>query len=175
MSFRNRCQITGAQGRIDLSIPLVQGRDQKTVMKDVRIAGTYRWQDRHWKTILACYSRSPWFEHYRDELEDLYRKPFLFLKDWNLACLEWTCRVLGLPVRVELTEAWRPQYEEGLLDLRGKLVHRNIQDTGLTPPVVYHQVFEEITGFIPNLSILDLLFCEGQRARSLLAQVVPTA
>lgn len=175
MSFRNRCQITGAQGRIDLSIPLVQGRDQKTVMKDVRIAGTYRWQDRHWKTILACYSRSPWFEHYRDELEDLYRKPFHFLKDWNLACFEWTCRVLGLPVRVALTDAWRPQYGGDLLDLRGKLVPRNIQDTELASPVVYRQVFEEITGFIPNLSILDLLFCEGQRARSLLAQVVPTA
>ena len=62
-----------------------------------------------------------------------------------------------------------------LLDLRGKLVPRNIQDTELASPVVYRQVFEEITGFIPNLSILDLLFCEGQRARSLLAQVVPTA
>ncbi|MBN9380110.1 MAG: WbqC family protein [Chitinophagaceae bacterium] len=174
MSFRNRCQIAGAQGRIDLSVPLVQGRDQKTVMKDVRIANTHRWQDRHWKTILACYSRSPWFEYYRDELEHLYRKPFVFLKDWDLACFEWTNRILALPLEVTLTDAWRPQYEGDSLDLRGKLVPRNIQDIDLAPPVVYRQVFEEITGFIPNLSILDLLFCEGQRARSLLAQIAPT-
>jgi hypothetical protein len=173
MSFRNRCQIAGAQGSIDLSIPLVKGRDQKTVMKDVKIANTYSWQDQHWKTILTCYSRSPWFEYYRDELEVLYRKPFVFLKDWDLACFEWTCRVLALPVQVMFTDAWRSQYEGNTLDLRGKLVPKSIQDTDLGAPVIYRQVFEEINGFIPNLSILDLLFCEGQRARALLAQVVP--
>jgi len=168
MSFRNRCQIAGAQGCIDLSIPLAKGRDQKTVMKDVKMATTYSWQDQHWKTILACYSRSPWFEYYRDELEQLYCKPFVFLKDWNLACFEWTCRILGLPVQVLLTETWRPHYEGDWLDWRGKLVPKNIRDTDWASPVVYRQVFEETTGFIPNLSILDLLFCEGQRARSLL-------
>jgi len=175
MSFRNRCQIASAQGRINLSIPLAKGRDQKTLMKDVRIADTYSWQDQHWKTILACYSRSPWFEYYRDELEQLYSRPFIFLKDWNLACFEWTCRALALPVRVAFTEAWRPEYEGEWLDLRGKLAPKNILETDLAVPVVYRQVFEEITGFIPNLSILDLLFCEGQRARSLLAQVSPAS
>ena len=175
MGFRNRCEVAGAQGRINLSIPLVKGRDQKTVMKDVRIANTYSWQDQHWKTLLACYSRSPWFEYYRDDLEQLYRKPFTFLQDWDLACFEWTYRVLALPVRVTLTEAWRPHYEGDVLDLRGRLVPKNILSTDLGAPVVYRQVFEEITGFIPNLSILDLLFCEGQRARSLLAQISPTS
>lgn len=172
MSFRNRCQIAGSQGRIDLSIPLEKGRDQKTLMKDVRIAGSYRWQDQHWKTLLACYSRSPWFEFYRDELEQLYRKPVGFLVDWNLACFEWTCRVLVLPTRVSLTEVYRPVYEEkDWLDWRGKLLPKNIKDTSALPPVTYRQVFEEITGFIPNLSILDLLFCEGQRAKALLGQM----
>src|SRR6266851_5872781 len=84
MSFRNRCQIAGSQGPVNLSIPLAQGRDQKTLMKDVKIAAAYRWQDQHWKSILACYSRSPWFDFYRDELGGLYRKPFVFLLDWNL-------------------------------------------------------------------------------------------
>jgi len=175
MGFRNRCEIASAQGRIHLSIPLIKGRDQRTVMKDVRIANTYSWQDQHWKTLLACYSRSPWFEYYRDDLEQLYRKPFTFLQDWDLACFEWTCRALALPVRVTLTEAWLPHYEGEPLDLRGKLVPKTIQDTDLGACIVYRQVFEEITGFIPNLSILDLLFCEGQRARSLLAQVTPTS
>lgn len=175
MSFRNRCEIASAQGRIHLSIPLVKGRDQKTVMKDVRIANTYSWQDQHWKTLLACYSRSPWFEYYRDDLEQLYRTSFDFLLDWNLACFEWTCRVLALPAGVMLTDAWRPYYGEDWLDLRGKLVPKNIGETDLASPVAYRQVFEEVTGFIPHLSVLDLLFCEGQRARSLLAQVTPTS
>lgn len=170
MSFRNRCQLAGSQGRIDLSIPLAKGRDQKTLMKDVKIAGAYRWQDQHWKTLLACYSRSPWFEFYRDQLDQLYRKPFHFLLDWNLACFEWTCQVLAISARVSLTDVYRPVYEEEV-DWRGKLLPKNITDTTLWPPVVYRQVFEEITGFIPNLSILDLLFCEGQRAKALLGRM----
>jgi len=172
MSFRNRCQIAGSQGRVDLSIPLEKGRDQKTLMKDVKIAGTYRWQDQHWKTLLACYSRSPWFEFYRDELHRLYSKSYNFLLDWNLACFEWTCRVLSLSARVSVTDAYRPVYEEkDCVDWRGKLLPKNITDTTRWPPVIYRQVFEEITGFIPNLSILDLLFCEGQRAKALLGQM----
>src|SRR5882762_7743355 len=130
MSFRNRCQVVGAQGRINLSIPLARGRDQKTLMKDVKVADTYRWQDQHWKTILACYSRSPWFEFYRDELEQLYRKPFIFLLDWNLTCFEWTCRTLSLPVRVSLSDVYQPHYaEENWLDWRGKLLPKNVRDS----------------------------------------------
>ena len=176
MSFRNRCEIAGSQGRIDLSIPLAGGRDQKILVKDLRIAGHYPWQDQHWKTILSCYSRSPWFDHYRDDLAQLYQRPVSFLLDWNLTCFEWSCRVLGLPLQVTLTEAYHPQYDPAVsLDYRGRLVPKSIRETTLASPPVYRQVFEEITGFIPNLSILDLLFCEGQRARSLLAQVGPTS
>src|SRR2546423_1093919 len=121
MSFRNRCEVAGSRGPIHLSIPLEKGRDQKTVMKEARIRNAFPGQDHHWKTILPCYSRSPWFEFPRDELEQFYRKPFTFLLDWNLACFEWTCRILAFPVRVTLTEAWRPSYEEGnWLDIRGQ-------------------------------------------------------
>src|SRR3984885_3233666 len=79
MSFRNRCRIAGAEGVIDLSIPLVRGRDQKALMKDVRISSDQPWQSQHWKTIVSCYSRSPWFEFYRDEVEGLYKKEGNFL------------------------------------------------------------------------------------------------
>jgi len=176
MSFRNRCQIAGSQGCIDLSIPLAGGRDQKVLVKDARIATHYAWQEHHWKTLLSCYSRSPWFEHYRDDLARLYQRSFSFLLDWNLACFDWTCRMLTLPLRVTLTEAYHPHYDpEVSRDYRGLLMPKNIRETTLASPPVYRQVFEEITGFIPNLSILDLLFCEGQRARSLLAQVGPTS
>src|ERR1035437_9978726 len=79
MSFRNRCRIVGAGGAIDLSIPLEKGRDQRSLIRDVRISGVRPWQAEHWKTILSCYSRSPWFEFYRDGLEELYRRPTALL------------------------------------------------------------------------------------------------
>lgn len=177
MSFRNRCQIAGGEGIINLSVPLEKGRDQKTLMKDVRIAAAQPWQAQHWKTLLSCYSRSPWFDFYRDELEGLYKTRFDFLMDWNLACFEWSVKKLRLPVAVSLTDKYRPVYapEEGV-DQRGKFVPKNrAADSGMPPaanalgeqdtaPLRYRQVFEERTGFIPGLSVLDILFCEGKEA-----------
>jgi hypothetical protein len=160
MSFRNRCQILGGSGVIDLSIPLVNGRGQKTLMKDVKIAGG-SWQAQHWKTILTCYNRSPWFGHYRDEVEALYRKPALFLLDWNLACLEWSFTALGMVRTLGLTKEYKKDPGEGVEDWRGRLTPKNRKTWEACR---YHQVFEERAGFIPNLSILDLLFCEGKEA-----------
>src|ERR1700722_15070530 len=88
MSFRNRCVITGANGNIILSIPLQNGREQKTLMKDVKISEALHWQKGHLKTIESCYNRSPWFEFYKDELHELYSRQFGFLLDWNLSCLD---------------------------------------------------------------------------------------
>lgn len=191
MSFRNRCQIAGAAGIINLSVPLLKGRDQKTFMKDVRISDRQPWAAQHWKTIVSCYSRSPWFEYYRDELEGIYRRRFGFLLDWDMECLTWSLGALGMEVPVGLTERWEKSYagDDGVVDWRGRILPKDLaaggvggegtgrvmSGDGIDPgpgawaagadqPVVYRQVFEERTGFIPNLSILDLLFCEGKNA-----------
>ena len=164
MSFRNRCQIAGAEGVIDLSIPLVNGRDQKALIRDVRIADSLPWQATHWKTIVSCYNRSPWFAFYCDELEELYRRRFGFLLDWNWHCLEWSFRVLGMTPELSRTEEYRRWYEPGeAVDQRGVLLPKSRENWGTDGPR-YHQVFEERTGFLPGLSILDLLFCEGKNA-----------
>lgn len=166
MSFRNRCQIAGAEGIITLSIPLEKGRDQKALIRDVKIAGSEKWQGQHWKTIVSCYRRSPWFEFYCDELESIYRKPVVFLCDWNITCFEWSLRVLKMPLHAELTGSYQKNYDPGeWLDWRGKLSPKN---KTLPGDIKYRQVFEERLGFLPNLSILDLLFCEGKRASELL-------
>jgi hypothetical protein len=174
MGFRNRCQVAGAEGVVDLSVPLLKGRGQKTLVRDVRISDRQPWAAQHWKTIVSCYSRSPWFDHYRDGLEALYLRRFEFLLDWNLACFDWTVRVLGLEIPVSLTERWVGNYSlPEAEDWRGKLRPRDrgagytvgAEDEGLRAGAVrYRQVFEERAGFIPNLSILDLLFCEGKNA-----------
>jgi hypothetical protein len=164
MSFRNRCQITGAEGLINLSVPLVKGRDQKTLIREVRISDRQPWQAQHWKTIVSCYNRSPWFEFYRDGLEQLYKEPAEFLLDWNWRCFEWSLLGLGLSIPTSLTSKYEKSYPgSDVTDWRGKILPKNRgEDMGLVPR--YRQVFEERIGFIPNLSILDLLFCEGKEA-----------
>jgi hypothetical protein len=171
MSFRNRCRITGAEGVVDLSVPMAGGRDQKTVMKEVRIAAGRSWQAQHWKTIVSCYSRSPWFEYYRDGLQKLFEEPVEFLMDWDLRCLEWSLRALGMDRPILLTDRYQKVYDPELgVDWRGRLSPKSLEEWGATAGggldgvVRYRQVFEERIGFMPNLSILDLLFCEGKEA-----------
>jgi hypothetical protein len=176
MSFRSRCQVAGSEGLLNLSIPLAKGRDQRTLIKDVRMADNIPWQSQHWKTLLSCYSRSPWFEYYREDLGNLYTKPVAFLLDWNQACFEWSLRALKMSISVSLTESYRKHYEEeDWIDWRGKILPKYRDLSMGQGPVKYRQVFEERIGFLPNLSILDLLFCEGKRAAALLSADQETA
>jgi hypothetical protein len=151
-----------------LSIPVLEGREQKKPMKEVIVDNRKPWQSQHWKTITSCYNRSPWFNFYEPELNRLYRQPVELLGDWNKTCFEWVIGKLGLAIHVDYSEyvpGDQPVAE--VVDWRNKLTPKSLQ-TDFPDPVKYHQVFEERIGFIPHLSVLDLLFCEGKNARRIL-------
>lgn len=170
MSFRNRCVVAGANGKINLSIPLIKGRNQKTCIKDTRIDNTAPWQGQHWKTIVSCYNRSPWFEFYSDELNELYTTRYEFLVDWNFSCFMWVMKKVNFEISASMTDSWMKDYDQNRWDdwrnlLRPTTIHQ------LFPHVTkYQQVFQERIGFIPHLSILDLLFCEGKNTLAILKQ-----
>lgn len=169
MSFRNRCLLASANGRLGISVPLENGRHQKQGMKEVRIDGRQDWHSQHWKTISACYNRSPWFEYYKDSLEILYCGRESYLIEWNRRCLEWSLTQLGWQGEISFltkTDMDDPNLGKGWTDARG-LADKWPSDR-LEPIPAYQQVFEERTGFIPQLSILDLLFCTGPQAMNYL-------
>src|SRR5918993_2281796 len=89
MSFRNRCIIAGANGHINLSVPLIGGRDQKTIAREVKIDNSVGWQKQHFKSLVSAYNRSPFFEYYQDDLDRLFQLKCGILFEWNLACMEW--------------------------------------------------------------------------------------
>ena len=155
MSFRNRCMIAGAQGIISLSVPLQEGRNQRLQMKDVLISNTENWQGRHFKSLCSAYSRSPFFEYYQNELSQIYQKPVERLADWNLCCLDWIKEKLAWKIQWRLTDGPIAFQDENFEDQRNRLLPKNYMEF---EGVRYRQVFEERTGFFPNLSILDLLF-----------------
>lgn len=168
MSFRNRCVVVGGNGPINLSIPVLEGREQKKPMREVMIDNRKSWQIQHWRTIVSCYNRSPWFSFFEPELEALYRQPVDLLSDWNKTCFEWVTKNLGVTIYADYSQYVPGENGEAeVVDWRNKLTPKSIQNE-FTDPVRYHQVFEERIGFIPNLSILDLLFCEGKNARRIL-------
>ena len=163
MSYRNKYHITGANGTITLSIPLVKGREQRSPMKDVLISNTERWQVQHWRTLVSVYKRSPYFDHYEPSLQRLFDTSFTHLSAYNLATIHWLKEQLGLKFEEQYADEYKKQYESST-DLRSmKPADRNIQETPK-----YYQLFEERNGFMPNLSMLDLLFSEGPASIALL-------
>lgn len=175
MSFRNRTWVAGADGRLQLSVPIAASRNERQLYKEVRIVPG-NWATIHFRTLSSCYNRSPWFEHFRDELAVLYATPFSFLFDWNLACLDWVNRQLGHPMHYDLVNAGIQPMNTTLKMATAESTWRNFFRPGNVEEWVraegaeirYPQVFEDRTGFIPGLSILDLLFCEGPAALSYL-------
>jgi hypothetical protein len=165
MSFRNRCLIAGAGGIISLSVPLKDGRNQNLPMGNVLISDSELWQSRHFKSIQSAYNRSPFFDYYMDGLAVLYQKPVTRLSEWNLACLNWIKEKLEWPVEIRFTDELIPYLQPGVEDRRNIVLPKNYFQWN---PVRYRQVFEEKTGFLPNLSILDLLFNTGREAGELL-------
>jgi hypothetical protein len=159
MSFRNRCMVAGSNGVVNLSVPLEKGRGQKELMKDVRISHSENWQVQHWRTIESCYSRAPFFEFYRDGVFNLLQKKETFLLDMNMAILEWLVKVFKSKASVSLTLSYQKEYPHPVKDLRGRFLPKSYANEDFGPG--YVQVFEDRIGFKPNLSILDLLFCNG--------------
>jgi hypothetical protein len=157
--------IAGAEGVISLSVPLEEGRNQNRSMRGVVISNAENWQTRHFKSIQSAYNRSPFFEYYRHELAEVFQKRFELLAEWDLYCLNWVKEKLECRVETLLTEKTIPFGAEGITDLRNLVLPKNYTRWN---PVIYRQVFEERTGFFPNLSILDLLFNEGKNAKELL-------
>ena len=165
-SFRNRCEIMTADGVKSLSIQTVKGRNSdKNTILDTQIDYSKRWQSQHWKSISSSYKSSPYFDYYADELEPIFSRKYKTLFDFNSALLAVVLRLLGSEIKPvysdsyvevsELDEDWRGLLSPKVRDIRPD---SNFQASE------YWQVFSERYPFAPNLSILDLLFCEGPNA-----------
>lgn len=162
MSFRNRFTIASANGLIDLTIPLKGGRDQKKIITDILINHDENWQKRHWKTITSAYKKAPFFDLYCEEIKELIFRREETLFDFNIHILYKILNWLNINSLIDFTLAYSSLIKG--LDYRNKLNPKSYQNGEAFPMRHYSQVFEERIGFQPNLSILDLLFCEGPNA-----------
>ncbi|MCP4312519.1 MAG: WbqC family protein [Bacteroidetes bacterium] len=174
-SYRNRCNIAGANGLLTLSIPVKRIKGTKNLFREVRIDYDTPWNKVHWKSLVAAYAASPFFEYFMDDLAGFYEKPFEFLVDLNAELLEKTLQIIGLDIPVKMTLDF--QALTGEEDPR-HFIHPKLDTGSVDPgfvPHAYHQVFEERHGFRPNLSILDLLFNEGPNSLCVLKNSLKTS
>lgn len=163
MSLRNRYYLASATGRQLLSIPLEKGRHQRVPVADVRIAYNEDWQLLHWKTIISLYRRSPYFEYMEHLLLPLYQQKHTFLHEWNQTSMDFVNKFLNLKINWQNLSTYQQQFDAGVADCRFGKDSITADDQKYRP---YYQVFSDRVGFLPNCSILDLLFCEGKAAVS---------
>jgi hypothetical protein len=162
MSFKNRMVILSAQGPLNLTIPILGGREQKTPIKDILIAYDAPWQAQHFKAIKTCYKRAPYFEYYEADIEKIYTTKKEYLVDFLENCHQFIQKTIK--GKWELIDWKENKNEEAVKEIL-PWQPNNYEQFAIQHS--YMQVFESPKGFIPNLSILDWLFCAGGKEISI--------
>ncbi|MET4080434.1 hypothetical protein ABIB40_000374 [Pedobacter sp. UYP30] len=163
-TYRNRACIYSPNGKLDITVPIVKGAKNHVTVKDVRISYDFSWQRLHWLSLQSCYRSSAYFEYYEDEFSKFYHQKFDFLFDYNLELFNWVCKKIKLKRDFELTSTYL-EPEEVQVDYRKLMSPKQPFAFDANP---YYQVFEDRHQFIPNLSIVDLLFNQGPQTSSYL-------
>lgn len=159
-TYRNRANIYGANGKLQLSIPIIHSQKERQKYRDIKIHNAENWQAVHWKSLETAYRTSPFFEFYEDEFQPLFTTKANYLLDFNLKCLDIIFDCLQLEIKSSKTEV----YQKTVTD---KTDFRYLANARKEPTFhfdSYTQVFHEKHGYLSNLSVLDLLFNEGTSA-----------
>ena len=157
-TYRNRCLIASANGIQALTVPVEKLEALKSPTRDIRVSNHGNWRHLHWNALVSAYNMSPFFEYYADDFRPFYEKKYEFLIDYNDALQYTICNLTDIHPDIKYTTKYEPLVEN---DFRNVIDPRHpIADETFTP-AVYYQVFKEKHGFLPNLSIVDLLFNMG--------------
>lgn len=170
-TYRNRCIIATTGGKQVLSIPIVHETGTR-FMRDVRISNYGNWRHLHWNALLSAYGESPFFDFYADDIRPFFEKHWKFLFDFNMEIMWKMCDLLQLEPHVNTTDEYvflpadtrLDTTEARFVDFRDVIHPKHPLIDREFEPQKYYQVYTQKHGFQANLSILDLLFNEGNEA-----------
>jgi hypothetical protein len=177
-TYRNRCVIATANGIQALTVPVEHPpitNHQSPITKTLRISDHNQWRRVHWNALQSAYSESPFFEYYADDLHSFFEQKYEFLLDFNEAIRQKICELIDIHPNVEYTKSFISPLTSHLSDhrlecgvaisphddFRDIINAKHPQPDAAFTPKAYWQVFQHKHGFLPNLSILDLLFNMG--------------
>lgn len=164
-TYRNRCVIAAPDGPLSLTVPIEKPNTQKAFMRDIRISDHGNWRHLHWNAIESAYNHTPFFEYYKDDFRPFYEKKFDFLVDYNEQLCQLVCQLIDIDTSFQRTESYVVEPSNTIIDLRDAIhPKKEVMDDASFSAVPYYQVFQERLGFLPNLSIIDLLFNMGPEA-----------
>ena len=163
-TYRTRCSIYAANGKLDLIIPVKHARNHRQLTKDVRIENDFNWQKNHFKSLENAYRSSPFFEFYEDEIVQIYSRKEKYLLDFLFKTIDLSFKLLTISQNYSQTSEYQVNYSTHI-DYRSLADFKSSPIPDMRP---YIQVFQAKHGFIPNLSILDLIFNEGPNSHTYL-------
>jgi hypothetical protein len=169
---RNRSRILAANGPLDLIIPVAKNSGTKTLMKDIKIDYATRWQNIHWRSLFSAYNSSPFFEFYSEYFISFYQKRWEFLFDFNLELMQMVLELLQIQNNLVLSGQFQKEYES-TADFRDMFSPQKTLDKREDYQFDfqrYSQTFAEKFDFVPDLSIVDLLFNCGPDSETILCQ-----
>lgn len=153
-TYRNRCLIATTNGVQALTVPTAHS-------EDIRISDHGNWRHQHWQALTSAYGDSPFFQYYEDDLRPFFTERWEFLYDFNEAIRQKMCELLDIHPTVAFTTSYQKSAPLGCRDFREAINPKHPLPDPDFEPRRYYQVYEGKHGFLPNLSILDLLFNMG--------------
>jgi hypothetical protein len=163
-SYRNRATILGANGPLDLIIPVKLPSGNRTLTRDVLLDYDMSWQKTHWKAIISAYKHSPFFDIFEPELIPIYSERLKYLVEWNFRLIDQLLKMIDTWIHYSISETYM---NITIADDFRDSIHpkKRMQAVDASfEQVRYFQVFKKKCKFIPNLSFIDLLFNEGPQA-----------
>lgn len=181
--WQNRNKIKNSKGWIYLTVPVISKFQQR--LDEVNINNNINWRNKHWQSLLINYSKAEYFSKYKDFFEKLYSTEWKNLNEVNFETLSYLINILGIKTKVVRSSEFNINSEatQRLVDickilgadtyLSGEYALGVYLDTELFKQSniklliqkwhcpEYKQQYSNV-GFIPDLSIVDLLFNHGQ-------------
>lgn len=173
-SYRNRAYILTGNQVERIQVPIKQGKSTSPI-KDVKIDYSRNWPREHWVTIQSAYGKTPFFDFYGEEVEKLLKTRYNYLLDLDLAAIQMVLTKLGIDSEITVLSAFEGDEAE-LVNWRSQIHPKKpeVKDFHFKQKP-YMQAFKERFDFVPNLSILDLLFNEGPEGKPILRQSISSS
>ena len=162
-TYRNRCVIATPNGPLALTVPT----KPQTPTGETEISDHGNWRHVHWNALKSAYGESPFFEYYADDIKPYFEKRWDCLHDFNLDICRAVCQLIDIEPDISLTDHYitpEEAKERGIDDYRDAIRPKHPMPDPSFDPKEYYQVYKQRHGFLPNMSILDLLFNMGNES-----------
>ena len=158
----HRYRVDGPNGVQTLTVPLVGATNNMTTpLRDVLISEHGDWRRLHWGALYSAYGRSPYFDYVADDLSRVINGSQRYLHEFNAQMHEVIVDFMDLPIVTRYVDGAGEAELDVTLDLRGRIAMKKPDDQPVTD-VSYYQMWTANSGFVPDLSILDLMMNMGR-------------